>query len=144
MRQSSPAHATSLVGREEELGALLTLLDDHERLPALAVVAGDAGIGKTALWLAGVEAGPPDGYLTLTCQPTEAEAGYSFAGMVDLIGGVAGDVLSDLPAIRYVRMTFLPGDETCFHVLVADTAETVAEVCRRAGLASPRIVPALE
>jgi len=46
--------------------------------------------------------------------------------------------------IRYVRMTFLPGDETCFHVLVADTAETVAEVCRRAGLASPRIVPALE
>ena len=46
--------------------------------------------------------------------------------------------------IRYVRMSFLPGDETCFHVLVADTADTVAEVCRRAGLASPRIVPALE
>jgi hypothetical protein len=46
--------------------------------------------------------------------------------------------------IRYVRMTFLPGDETCFHVLVADTAESVAEACRRAGLASPRIVPALE
>jgi hypothetical protein len=46
--------------------------------------------------------------------------------------------------IRYVRMTFLPGDETCFYVLVADRAEAVAEVCRRAGVASPRIVPALE
>jgi hypothetical protein len=46
--------------------------------------------------------------------------------------------------IHYGRMTFLPGDETCFHVLVADTAEAVAEVCRRAGLASPRTVPALE
>jgi DNA-binding CsgD family transcriptional regulator len=97
MRQSSPAHATSLVGREEELGALLTVLDDHERLPALAVVTGDAGIGKTALWLAGVEAGAAGGYRTLTCRPTEAEAGYSFAGLVDLIGGVAGEVLSDLP-----------------------------------------------
>jgi DNA-binding CsgD family transcriptional regulator len=86
-----------LVGREEELGALLTLLDDHERLPALAVVAGDAGIGKTALWLAGVEAGAAGGYLALTCRPTEAEAGYSFAGLVDLVGGVAGEVLSDLP-----------------------------------------------
>jgi hypothetical protein len=41
----------SLVGREEQLGSLLALLDDPKRLPALAVVAGDAGIGKTALWL---------------------------------------------------------------------------------------------
>lgn len=46
--------------------------------------------------------------------------------------------------IRYVRMTFLPGDETCFHVFVADSEEAVAEACRRAGLGSPRIVPALE
>jgi hypothetical protein len=46
--------------------------------------------------------------------------------------------------IRYVRMTFLPRDETCFHVFVADSEEAVADVCRRAGLGSPRIVPALE
>ena len=48
------------------------------------------------------------------------------------------------PRIRYVRMTFLPCDETCFHVFVADTEEAVADVCRQAGLGSPRIVPALE
>jgi DNA-binding CsgD family transcriptional regulator len=89
--------ARSLVGREEELDALLALLDDHERLPALAVVAGAAGIGKTALWLAAVEAAAGGGYLTLTCRPTEAEAGYSFAGIVDLIGGIAGPALADLP-----------------------------------------------
>lgn len=47
-------------------------------------------------------------------------------------------------AARYVRMTFLPADETCFHLLVADSEEAVAEACRRAGLGSPRIVPALE
>lgn len=46
--------------------------------------------------------------------------------------------------IRYIRMTFLPGDETCFHVFVADSEEAVAEACRRAGLGSPRIVRALE
>ena len=46
--------------------------------------------------------------------------------------------------VRYVRMTFLPGDETCFHLLVADSEDAVAEACRRAGLGSPRIVPALE
>jgi hypothetical protein len=45
--------------------------------------------------------------------------------------------------IRYVRTTFLPADETCFHVFVADSEEAVAEACRRA-LGSPRIVPAVE
>jgi hypothetical protein len=46
--------------------------------------------------------------------------------------------------VRYVRMTFLPGDETCFHLLVADSEDAVAEACRRAGLGSPRIVRAVE
>ena len=52
--------------------------------------------------------------------------------------------LSEGGSVRYVRMTFLPGDETCFHLLVADSEDAVAEACRRAGLGSPRIVPALE
>ncbi len=47
-------------------------------------------------------------------------------------------------SVRYVRTTLLPGDETCFHVFVADSEEIVAEACRLAGLDSPRIVPALE
>ena len=47
-------------------------------------------------------------------------------------------------SVRYVRTTLLPADETCFHVFVADSQEVVAEACRLAGLASPRIVPALE
>ena len=46
--------------------------------------------------------------------------------------------------VRYVRTTLLPGDETCFHIFVADSEDAVAEACRLAGLGSPRIVPALE
>ena len=56
----------------------------------------------------------------------------------------AAQLSRDGGPVRYVRMTFLPGDETCFHVLLADSAEAVAEACRRAGLGSPRIVPAVE
>jgi hypothetical protein len=47
-------------------------------------------------------------------------------------------------AVRYIRTTFLPGDETCFHVFEAASEEVVAEACLRAGLGSPRIVPAVE
>lgn len=47
-------------------------------------------------------------------------------------------------SVRYVRSTFLPGDETCFHVFEAASQDAVAEACRRAELGAPRIVPALE
>lgn len=47
-------------------------------------------------------------------------------------------------AVRYVRTTLLPGDETCFHVFDAASHDEVAEACRLAGLETPRIVPAIE
>jgi hypothetical protein len=46
--------------------------------------------------------------------------------------------------VRYVRTTFLPDDETCFHLLDAASAEAVAELGRRAGLGRARIVAAIE
>jgi hypothetical protein len=47
-------------------------------------------------------------------------------------------------SVQYIRTTFLPSDETCFHLFDAASESAVAEACRRAGLGSPRIVPALE
>ena len=46
--------------------------------------------------------------------------------------------------VSYVRTTFLPDDETCFHLFEAASAEAVEEVSRRAGLGHGRIVPAIE
>lgn len=43
--------------------------------------------------------------------------------------------------IRYVRTTFLPDDETCFHLFEAVSADAVEEVGRRAKLGRSRIVP---
>ena len=86
-----------LVGREEELARLLALLEERDA-SALAAVAGDAGIGKTALWLAIVEEATARQYLVLTCRPSEAETGYSFSGLADLVGGVVAGLLPALPA----------------------------------------------
>ena len=47
-------------------------------------------------------------------------------------------------AIRYVRTTFLPDDETCFHLFEAASAEVVEEAVARASLGRARIVPAIE
>jgi hypothetical protein len=47
-------------------------------------------------------------------------------------------------AVRYVRTTFLPGDETAFHLLEARERDTVVELSRRVGLGRGRIVPCHE
>jgi hypothetical protein len=46
--------------------------------------------------------------------------------------------------IRYVRTTYLPDDETCFHHFEARTPAAVEEATRRAALGSVRIVPTIE
>jgi Nickel responsive protein SCO4226-like len=46
--------------------------------------------------------------------------------------------------VHYVRTTFLPDDETCFHVFEAASEEAVGEVCQRARIGSGRIVRAVE
>jgi hypothetical protein len=46
--------------------------------------------------------------------------------------------------IGYVRTTFLPDDETCFHLFEAVSADAVEEVSRRAKLGRARVVPAVE
>jgi DNA-binding CsgD family transcriptional regulator len=112
--------ARNLVGREDELDALLGLLETPDNLPAIAVVVGEAGIGKTTVWHAAAEAAEERGYLVLSSRPAEAEARFSFAGLADLIGGVVSDVLPGLPppqrraleaAIVLVESGHAPTDE---------------------------------
>ena len=47
-------------------------------------------------------------------------------------------------AVRYVRSILIPGDETCLHLVEADSAEHVAEAFEQAGLTADRIVEAID
>ena len=46
--------------------------------------------------------------------------------------------------VRYIRTTFLPGDETLLHVFEAESPEAVREAVRVAALPYERIVEAVE
>lgn len=101
-----------LVGRDEEVGAIVRLLDASDRLPRVAVLSGEAGIGKTTLWLAGIDSAAAAGYRILSSRPSEAETGFSFAGLSDLLGNAAGEILPELPPIqqRALEAALLVGD----------------------------------
>jgi hypothetical protein len=47
-------------------------------------------------------------------------------------------------AVRHLRATFVPEDETCFHLLEGSSREAVREALTRAGIAYERIVEAVE
>ena len=89
-----------LVGREAELHAV------HEALarpaPLGVLLEGEAGIGKTALWRAGVERAAANGLRTLVARPAEAETELSHAALGDLLTPLADD-LADEPTVPWVE-----------------------------------------
>ncbi len=84
-------------GRGRELGAVAAFLDGVPSGPSGLVLEGEAGIGKTTVWMAGVAAAAARSYLVLSSRPAESEATLSFAGLGDLLDGVLEPVLAGLP-----------------------------------------------
>jgi hypothetical protein len=57
---------------------------------------------------------------------------------------VARRLAADGRRVRFVRLTFIPGDELGFLVFEAESAELVGEVATRAEITFERIVEAVE
>ncbi|HEX6725448.1 MAG TPA: AAA family ATPase [Gaiella sp.] len=91
--------ARPLIGREEELAAITGLLEARE-LPGAVVLHGQAGIGKTSLWLAGIDIAVSESYSVLACRTSEAETRLGYTGLADLVDGRVNDVLPELPPIQ--------------------------------------------
>ncbi|PWU25456.1 MAG: LuxR family transcriptional regulator, partial [Candidatus Rokuibacteriota bacterium] len=89
-----------VIGREEELGAIQAFLGEVERGPTALVLSGEAGIGKTILWEAGIDDAQDRFGRVLTCRGIEAEASFAFAGLSELLAGVAGEVAPGLVTPR--------------------------------------------
>jgi AAA ATPase domain len=88
---------SDLVGRRQELAALEEFLDRMQREPAVLLVEGASGIGKTVIWRAGVELARARNTQVLSCRPGSSEVNLSFAGLGDLSDGPLDDALPRLP-----------------------------------------------
>jgi DNA-binding CsgD family transcriptional regulator len=87
----------SVVGRESELVQMDAVLANLHSGGSL-VLFGDAGIGKTTLWEAGIEAAGARGVRVLATRGASAEARLAHAGLIDLCDRVDEDVLATLRA----------------------------------------------
>ena len=89
-----------IVGREEEIASLHAFIEEERAGSAALVLEGEAGIGKSTLWLAGVEHAREAGFRVLSSRPTEAERRLAHVGLGDLLEDVVDDFLGALPAPR--------------------------------------------
>ena len=128
-----PTADRRLVGRDDELEAIIGVLDT-EQLPRTVVLPGEAGIGKTTLLLAGIDAAADRGYRILSSRPTGAETRFSFTGLSDLLDGV-GHVVAELPPIqrRALEAALLLGEAEVDADDRAVTAAFLAALRRLAG-----------
>jgi DNA-binding CsgD family transcriptional regulator len=101
-----------LEGRTAELEAVEAFLDRVELGPSSLVLEGEAGIGKTTLWGAGVAAARLRHYRILLCRPVEAETKMAFAALTDLVQPLLDDVLVHLPGPqkRAIEIALLRAD----------------------------------
>lgn len=97
---SSVRVSPEILGREDELAQLQGFFADAAQGPAAFVLEGDAGAGKTTLWLAGVEMARERGLHVLTARPAEAERELANVVLGDLFAESLGGILPELPAPR--------------------------------------------
>lgn len=86
-----------VVDRERELGAVADFLDALAARPAVLLLEGDAGIGKTTLWQAAVDQARRRRFRVLTARPAAAETQLAYASLADLLAPVENAVLKALP-----------------------------------------------
>ena len=90
--------ASAIVGRGAELDALNTFVDSVDRGPAMLVLEGEPGLGKTTLWREGLHAAARRSFQVLECRPVQAEAQLAFTALSDLLADVPEAVFDELPA----------------------------------------------
>jgi DNA-binding CsgD family transcriptional regulator len=87
----------TIIGRAAELTALDEFLDLVETGPALLVLEGEPGIGKSTLLTEGLAAARRRSYRVLACRPIQTEAQLVYTAVGDLLADVGDAELAQLP-----------------------------------------------
>jgi ATP/maltotriose-dependent transcriptional regulator MalT len=96
--------ASGVIERPSEFRAVLDFLGSADRQPSGLVIEGEAGIGKTTLWLAGVSEAAERGFQVFSARGGMAETALAYAAVADLLGDVDPAVLAALPEVQRIAI----------------------------------------
>jgi DNA-binding CsgD family transcriptional regulator len=87
-----------VIGRDDELAAVAAVLERATTGAEACVIEGEAGVGKTTVWAAALDAASERGYEVVSARPAEAETSFAFAAVGDLLRESLDTVLPALPS----------------------------------------------
>ncbi len=128
--------AFEIVGRDEDRASIEAFVGRAGGGAAALVLEGEAGIGKSTLWLAGVELARSRGLGVLFSRPAEVERDLVHLGLGDLFEDVLADVapLISTPRRRALEIALLhkesagdPVDHRALGVAVRDALHLLSE-----------------
>ncbi|BBY82310.1 AAA family ATPase [Mycolicibacterium pulveris] len=111
-----------LAHRLAEEAAVAEFLDSASSTPSALLIEGDAGIGKTTLWMAASDRARHRGFRVLTTRAAEAESVLAYTALTDLLAEVDPTTWADLP---------VPQQTAVDHIL-SRTADSAAATDQRA------------
>jgi DNA-binding CsgD family transcriptional regulator len=90
----------AVVNRPLELRAIQEFLQSAAEQPSGLVIEGEAGIGKTTLWLAAQDDARARGFEVLSARVGETESVLAYAAVADLLGDLDPAILARLPDLQ--------------------------------------------
>ena len=123
------------VGRRAEMRAVDRFLTAVAEGPAVLVVEGPAGIGKTTVWRAGLAAARERGWAVLSTTAVDAEADLPFVGLRDLSQRLPVELGDHLPPVQRIALdrALLRGGDADVpadpHAVCAAAASVVRVLC---------------
>src|SRR5258708_12513696 len=86
-----------MISRSAEFRAVADFLLSAERQPTGLVIEGEAGIGKTTVWLAAVDQARERGFRVFSARGGQAESVLAHPAVAHLLGDADPAVLAELP-----------------------------------------------
>jgi DNA-binding CsgD family transcriptional regulator len=93
-----------VLSRAVEFRVVTEFLQSAAVRPSGLVIEGEAGIGKTTLWLAALEQARESGFRVFSARVGQAESVLAYAAVADLLGEVEAAVVGGLPDVQRVAV----------------------------------------
>ena len=116
-----------IVGRDAELASVREFVASVSDGAAALVLQGEAGVGKTTVWAAGVDEAEAAGLRVARASPAEGETALSYSGLADLLDPLLDEVLDGLPELQRRALS---------HALVRERDDRLGTDARAIGTAA--------
>lgn len=114
-----------MVSRAHEMQSITDIVAVAAQRPAGLLLEGEAGIGKTTLWLAALQQARDNGFTVMSARAWEAESKLAYGMVADLLADIDVDALASLPTVQRVAVDRVlmrddaGGPDTDQHVVAA-------------------------